>query len=221
LRYEKEKSKQANHLVGERTWSELQGTPCITMECLPPDKKQICTSRSFGQPITELQDMSAAVAGYAGKCAYKLRKQNSSAVSLMVFVATNFFKKELPQYYNSKVVRLPVPTSSTIEIVHFARLGLEQIFRKGYQYKKAGVIITEISPPLGNGRGGAIQGNIFYQIDLPKHDRLMKTIDRLNGAYGNDTVRIAAAGAGKYEMRRNMLSPRYTTCLDEVIRVKP
>jgi DNA polymerase V len=138
----------------------------------------------------------------------------------MVFVATNYFKKDMPQYYNSKVVNLPVPTSSTIEIVHHARLGLEQIFRQGYQYKKAGVIITEISLSCGEGRGGAVQGNIFYQIDLPKHDRLMKAVDRLNGAYGRETVRIAAAGAGKYEMRRNMLSPRYTTRMGEVMRVK-
>jgi DNA polymerase V len=181
---------------------------------MQPDKKQICTSRSFGQPITELADMAAAVSGYAGQCAYKLRGQNSVAASLMVFVTTNFFKKEQPQYYNYKVVKLPVPTSSTIEIVKFARLGLETIFRTGYQYKKAGVIITEIMD------AGSVQGNIFYNMDTPKHNRLMQTVDNLNNHYGRDKVRIAAAGAGKYEMRRNMLSPNYTTSLKDVIHVK-
>ena len=201
-------------IVGERTWRELQGESCISLETMQPNKQQICTSRSFGLPITKLEDMSAAVAGYAGQCAYKLRGQKSVAVSLMVFVTTNFFKKEMPQYYNSKLVKLPVPTSSTGEIVMFARLGLEQIFKTGYSYKKAGVIITEITDE------SAIQGNIFYQTDMQKQNRLMKTIDRLNGSYGRDTVRIAAAGCGKYEMRRNMLSPRYTTNLKEVFHVK-
>ena len=201
-------------VVGERTWRELQGESCISLETMQTDKKQICTSRSFGQPITELADMSAAVAGYAGQCAYKLRRQKSAAVSLMVFVTTNFFKKDNPQYYNSKLVKLPVPTSSTLEIVKFTRLGLEQIFRTGYSYKKAGVIITEIVDEAG------IQGNIFYQMDAPRHDRLMKAVDGLNGLYGNDTVRIAAASCGKYEMKRNMLSPRYTTKFKEVLHVK-
>jgi DNA polymerase V len=112
------------------------------------------------------------------------------------------------------VVKLPVPTSSTIEIVKFARLGLETIFRTGYQYKKAGVIITEIMD------AGSVQGNIFYQMDTPKHDRLMKAVDNINNSHGRDTVRIAATGAGKYEMRRNMLSPNYTTSLKDVIHVK-
>jgi DNA polymerase V len=199
---------------GERLWYELRGESCLSLETVQPDKKQICTSRSFGQPITELADMSAAVAGYAGQCAYKLRGQKSAAVSLMVFVTTNFFKKEQPQYYNSKVVKLPVPTSSTIEIVKFARLGIEQIFRTGYQYKKAGVIITEIID------AGNVQGNIFYQMNTPKHDRLMTVIDKINNSHGRDKVRIAAAGAGKYEMRRNMLSPNYTTSLKDVFHVK-
>jgi len=201
-------------IVGERTWRELQGESCISLETMQPDKKQICTSRSFSQPITELADMSAAVAGYAGQCAYKLRGQQSAAVSLMVFVTTNFFKKDAPQYYNSKLVKLPVQTSSTGEIVKFALLGLEKIFKNGYSYKKAGVIITEIVDKAG------IQGNFFYQLDTQKQDNLMKTIDRLNGSYGRDTVRIAAAGCGKYEMERNMLSPRYTTKYKEVFHVK-
>jgi DNA polymerase V len=158
--------------------------------------------------------MAAAVAGYAGQCAYKLRGQQSVAVSFMVFVTTNFFKKDAPQYYNSKLVKLPVPTSSTGEIVKFALLGLEKIFKNGYSYKKAGVIITEIVDKAG------IQGNFFYQLDTQKQDNLMKTIDRLNGSYGRDTVRIAAAGCGKFEMKRNMLSPRYTTKFKEVFHVK-
>ena len=190
-------------VIGERMWRELQGESCLPLETVPPDKKQICTSRSFGQPVTELDDLYSAVANFAAQCAYKLRRQKSVAVTFMVFIATNWFNKNLPQYHNSKHITLPVPTSSTSEIVRFAKIALETIYRKGYQYKKAGVIITEIA------NSEAIQGNIFYQPDLAKHDRLMKTIDAINEASGSDIIKIAAVGKGKSEMQRNSLSPLY------------
>ena len=202
-------------VVGERIWCELQGESCLQLESVQPEKKQICTSRSFGQPVTEQSDLSAAVAGFAGKCAYKLRKQNSCAVSLMVFVSTNWFNKNLPQYHNSKHITLPVPTSSTTEIVRFACVALEQLYRKGYQYKKSGVIITEIT------HSSSIQGNIFYQTDLPKHNRLMKTIDQINDASEREMIKVAAAGSGKHDMQRNKLSPRYSTRIQDIISVKP
>ena len=202
-------------VVGERIWRELQGESCLPLETVPPDKKQICTSRSFGQPVTELSDLSAAVAGYAGQCAYKLRKQNSVAVSLMVFVSTNWFNKELPQYHNSRIATLPVPTSSTSEIVKYARMALDAIYRPHFQYKKAGVIITEISNTQG------IQQNLFYGADLSKHDRLMKTIDRINDANSRPVIQIAAASSGIHEMKRGNISPRYTTRLENIITVKP
>jgi len=202
-------------IVGERIWRELHGESCLPIETVQPDKKQICTSRSFGQPVAELPELTAAVAGYAEKCAYKLRKQKSAAVSLIVFIATNWFNKNLPQYHNSKSITLPVPSSSTTEIVHFARQALETIYRPNYQYKKAGVIITEITTQA------PIQGNIFYNVDLTKHNKLMKAIDKLNDDADRPIVQIAAAAPGAHNMQRNNLSPRYTTRIQDIITVKP
>jgi len=202
-------------IVGERIWRELHGESCLPLESVQPDKKQICTSRSFGQPVTELDDLSFAVANFAGQCAYKLRRQNSAASSLMVFIATNWFNKNLPQYHNSKSVTLPVPSSSTTEVVKFARFALEKIYRPHFQYKKAGVIITEIT------NADAVQGNIFYQTDLAKHDRLMVAIDNINNEAGRNIINVAAAGKGKSDMLRNKLSPRYSTRVEDLLRVKP
>ena len=206
-------------VIGERIWQELQGISCLPLESLNSldsrQKKQICTSRSFGHPVTELSDLAAAVAGFAVQCAYKLRKQKSAAAALMVFLTTNYFNKNLPQYYNSKSVMLPVPTSSTTEIVKFARTALDAIFRTGYQYKKAGVIITEICGVTG------VPGNLFYQPDLAKHDRLMIAIDKINDTSGRDMVTVAAAGSGVHDMQRNNLSPRYSTRMQDIITVKP
>ena len=220
-------------IVGERIWLELQGESCLTLDSLNSlplgegwggAKKQICTSRSFGKPVTELGDLSAAVAGFAESCAYKLRKQKSVACSLMVFVSTNWFNKDLPQYHNSKHITLPLPTSSTTEIVHFAQAALERIYRPGYQFKKAGVIITEIHhSPCGEGSGvrSGIQGNLFYQKDFSKHNRLMKAIDKINDTTDRDMVKVAAAfGSGPQDMQRNSLSPRYSTRLQDIITIK-
>lgn len=145
-------------VVGERTWKELRGIPCITENITP--RKQICTSRSFGQMIENIEQMDEAVSTFASKCAKKLREQKGYAVSLLVFIQTNRFRDDLPQYWKSVSVNLPVPTDDTQEIVHYALTGLRSIFLKGYHYKKAGVIITEITYN--------VQRNLFDMIDRDK-----------------------------------------------------
>lgn len=124
-------------VVGERTWKELRGISCIDMETAPPAKKQICTSRSFGKMVEDIDTISEAIATHASTCAQKLREQKSFAQSLMVFIHTNNFREDLPQYWKNTIVQLPVPTSDTLEIVHYALEGLRRIFLPGYQYKKA------------------------------------------------------------------------------------
>ncbi|MDR3058932.1 MAG: Y-family DNA polymerase, partial [Prevotella sp.] len=136
-------------VVGERTWRELQGEACIELEKIAPDKKQICTSRSFGKMTADFEIISEAVATYSAACAYKLRKQQSCAVSLMVFIHTNNFREDLPQYCKNRIVKFPVPTSDTAEITSYALFALKSIFANGFQYKKAGVIIMEIVPATG------------------------------------------------------------------------
>lgn len=191
-------------VVGERT-----GIPCITENILP--RKQICTSRSFGQMIDNIEQMDEAVSTFASTCAKKLREQNGYAVSLLVFILTNRFRQDLPQYWESVSITLPVPTDDTLEIVHYALSGLRKIFRTGYQYKKAGVIITEITYN--------IQHNLFDTVDRGKRERLMSAIDNINGKHGH-SVKLAVQGQGSgWKLKQEQLSKHYTTDLREIIEI--
>lgn len=199
-------------VTGERTWKELRGLSCIDMETAPPAKKQICTSRSFGKMIEDFTTMSEAIATHASTCARKLRQQKSYAISLMVFIHTNNFREDLPQYWKNAHIKLPVPTDDTLEIVHHALAGLNNIFMKGYQYKKAGVIITEIA-------SGGVQQNLFDTIDRNKRNRLMQTLDKINGNF-HSHVRLAVQGNGReWKLKQEQLSRRYTTDINEVLTI--
>lgn len=198
-------------IVGERTWKELRGTPCIDMETAPPAKKQICTARSFGKMLTDIDTLGEAVATHASTCARKLRNQKSYAVSLMVFIHTNNFRKDLPQYAKHTSVTLPVPTNDTHEIVHYALAGLKAIFVEGYQYKKAGVIITEITE--------SAQLGLFDTVDREKRERLQQVIDKINGRH-NQRVKLAVQGTGKdWKLRLEKLSGHYTTDMNEILKI--
>lgn len=202
-------------VVGERTWLELQGESCISLEEIQPDKKQICTSRAFGKTVTELEQMREAVAYYASLCSEKLRDQKSCTASILVFIHTNNFREDLPQYFRNSVIELPVPTNSTLEITKYALEALGNIFKPGYQYKKAGVIITEIVPDTG------IQTHLFDTVDRYKHNRLMKVVDNLNKGFTRNVLNLAIQGTNKtWTLRRELLSPCYTTKLSDVIRLK-
>ena len=199
-------------VVGERTWKELQDISCIDMESAPPAKKQICTSRSFGKMVVDFDTIAEAVATYASTCAKKLRQQKSYALSLMVFIHTNNFREDLPQYWRNTVITLPVPTSDTLEIVHYALAGLRNIFMQGYQYKKAGVIITEIV-------SGGVQMGLFDNIDRSKRERLMQTLDQINGEH-SQLVKLAVQGSGRdWKLKQEQLSGRYTTDMNEILTI--
>ena len=199
-------------VVGERTWKELSGLSCIDMESVPPAKKQICTSRSFGKMVEDITTMSEAVATHAATCAKKLRQQKAYALSLMVFIHTNNFREDLPQYWKNTIIKLPVPTSDTLEIVHHALAGLNTIFMNGYQYKKAGVIITEIT-------SGGVQQNLFDTIDRSKRERLMEAMDKINGNFQHH-IKLAVQGSGReWKLKQEQLSKRYTTDINEVLTI--
>lgn len=199
-------------VTGERTWKELRGISCIDMESAPPAKKQICTSRSFGKMVEDIDTMSEAIATHASTCAKKLRQQKSYAMSLMVFIHTNNFREDLPQYWKNTIIKLPVPTNDTLEIVHYAFEGLKSIYMPGYQYKKAGVIITEIvtSAQLG----------LFDTVDREKREKLMQAIDKVNGEHKH-LVKLAVQGNGRdWKLKQEQLSKRYTTDINEVLTIK-
>lgn len=199
-------------VVGERTWKELRGISCIDMETAPPAKKQICTSRSFGKMVEDIDTMSEAIATHASTCAKKLRQQKSYAMSLMVFIHTNNFREDLPQYWKNTIVQFPIPTSDTLEIVEYALAGLKTIFMEGYQYKKAGVIITEITTNA--------QLGLFDSVDRDKRERLMQVVDKINGNHQHH-VKLAIQGSGRdWKLKQEQLSRRYTTDINEVIIIK-
>ena len=193
-------------VVGLRLQKELKGEPCIPMEHNPQKKKEICTSRSFGTMVTELDELKQAVSMYATRCSEKLRAQNSCTNLVEVFLHTNPFRPDLPQYKNVRFVRLPVASNSTLSIVQAALRGLRSIYRAGYQYKKAGVIVSGLVP------SNTIQYNLFHSTDEDRHMRLMNAMDTVNDREGRDILRVAEQGFDRrWTLRQERLSPCYTT----------
>ena len=193
-------------VVGLRLQKELKGEPCIPLENQPQKKKEICTSRSFGTMVMELDELQQAVSMYATRCAEKLRTQNSCTNLVEVFLHTNPFRPDLPQYKNVRFVRLPVASNSTLNVVQAALRGLQSIYRTGYQYKKAGVIVS------GLVTSNTIQYNLFHSTDEDRHMRLMNSMDKVNDREGRDVLRVAEQGFDRrWTLRQERLSPCYTT----------
>jgi DNA polymerase V len=202
-------------VVGLRLWEELHGRSTIAAEPEISNKKNICTSRSFGNMQTEYLPIEEATATYAMRCAEKLRKQKSCARVMMVFLHTNQFRHDLPQYAKNIVITLPVPTNSSLELVNYAKAGLRKIFRKGFSYKKSGIIVSDFVPQ------NETQQNIFDTRDRSKHSAIMEVIDTMNNRHGRDTLRIATQGfTQKWKLRQENLSKCYSTRLEEIIEVK-
>ena len=203
-------------VVGLRMWEELRGQPCYVLELTNPAKKSICTSRSFGKMLNQYRDIEEAVANHAATCAQKMRLQKSCASVVSVFVATNPFKSDTPQYSNTISVTLPHSTNHSAELVHYAKDALKRIFKEGYWYKKVGVMVFELTPE------NTQQTNLFRNpVNDEKGQKLMTVLDQINARYGKNTVKVAAQGEGKtWRLRREHLSPCYTTQLKDVFWVK-
>jgi len=200
-------------VVELRLKQDLSGIPMFDLERIKP-RKNIATTRSFERNLVDYQELKERIVTFAVSCAEKLRRQNSYCNSLMVFVRTNAHRLELKQYNNSTIVKFPYATNSSIEIVKFAIEGLKRIFRQGYQYKKAGVVIMNFSA------ADEIQLNLFENSN-PKHVDLMKTIDQINTCYGQQKIKLASQDQRRvWKMKQEKLSPRYTTRLSDVIVVK-
>lgn len=192
-------------VVGLRTVQELRGISCLPLEQCPPPKQGITCSRAFGKPITTLTEMREAVATYTARAAEKLRGEQLAASALIVFLTTNPFKDE-PQYSNATTLRLPVPTDATPELLRVALKGIEAIYREGFQYKKAGVMLLGLVPV------GQVQANLFDHADRERSKRLMLAVDAVNARDGADTVRFAATGlTQRWRTRFTQRSPAYTT----------
>lgn len=204
-----------NHLgiVGQRLVLELNDQPCYPLDDNPEQKKEICTSRSFGKPLTTFNELEEATTTYASKVAKKLRSQNSLAGSLLVFVMTNKFASG-PQYVNYQLIHLPSPSNQTPVFIHYSRKLLKSLFRDGYKYKKSGVIVSDLIPDDGQ------QTSLWEKLPTVAEKRLMQVIDGINERSGSEAVRYAAQGTGvSWKMRQNNLSPHYTTRWEDLLTV--
>lgn len=203
-------------VVLERICAELRGTSCLPLEMVVPPKKQILSSRSFGKVVESREELSEAVSAYTGRAAEKLRGQGSVAAAVQVFLETNPFKPDEPQYHPSYLVTLPEPTDDTLRLTRAALAGLRQIYRPGYRYKKAGIMLTLLSDR------GVRQYSLFGCPEREaRSERLMQVLDQVNRHYGRNTLRVAASGLNQHwAMRAENRSPRYTTQWDELPEVR-
>jgi DNA polymerase V len=202
-------------VVGQRLVYELKGMRAIKWEDVPPPKKNICTSRSFGQLLTELKQLQQPIAAHASSCARKLRAEQSCATRLHVFVHTNPFRGEDKQYSGAVTIPLTIPTNSSHEMVKIAMIGLKMIYRPDYNYQKCGVMVLDLVPQT------AIQLGLFDTTNRDKETNLMKSLDRTNRAFGKDVVRYASHSYGKHwGLRQANVSPSYTTRIEQIMTVK-
>jgi len=201
---------------GLQTWKELNGIPCIDTAEIA-EHQSITTSRSFGAMVSDIDDLKASVASFAGSCANKLRAQRSVASNVTVFLCSNFFREDLEQYYNIATCELQVPTADLIEITDAALKVLSTIFKPGIKYKKSGVILTDISPD------NSIEQILFDDI-ANRADRLSlsRTIDEINHRYGLKTVTLAVEGDSDepWRVKSEHRSPNYLTSLDDILTIR-
>lgn len=197
----------------QRVAWELQGIRCHELEVASP-KKQIIASRAFGQPVRTKEGLMQAVASYVARAAEKLRRQNSYAQTMLVYTEnSNRFRNALP-WYASVVVTLPRPSNLTNEFITAGRVAVDRLFSPETPYRKAGIVLLDVSS------AETPQHEMFASLPEGKKETLMHAIDQMNRRHGASTVFFAAQGVRpKWQMRRGLKSPSYTTRFDEILRV--
>ncbi len=197
-------------VVIEKTQRELQGIACIDLQEVVPDKQQIISSRSFGSMVEDVDVLKDAMSTFVANACAKLRAQDSHASVIQVFLHTNRFRKDLPQYMPSLAIPLPMPTNDSLAVNKWACHLIDLMFKPEYQYKKAGVVLSEISPT------SHIQGDLLA-LETENNSRLMTAIDQLNSRFGRGAVKISTQGAHKgWQMKQERKSPSYTTDWSEI-----
>jgi len=200
-------------VVLERTVLELRGIACVELEEAAPNKQQIICSRSFGRYVYSLDELNEAVAGYLARAAEKLRYQGSLAGALQVYVRTNPFNPDHPQYQRGLTLPLPQATSDSVVLTRAALWALKRLYKPGYAYQKAGVMLLDLSD------AATPQGCLF--TGHRDNTTLMQVMDRVNRQWGRGTLKLAAEGVQQgWRMRRQRMSPAYTTNWNELARVR-
>ncbi len=200
-------------IVGLRLKCDLEGKPTLDLE-EAQQKKNIAITRSFEGNHAERDFLEERISTFAVTCAEKLRLQKSCCNSVMVFIQTNRHRLDLPQYNRNIVLNLPFPTNSSIEISNFALQALSIIFREGYEYKRAGVIVQDFTDEE------TTQINLFENSD-ERHKKLMQSIDKVNAMFGQQKIRLGSQDPKKtWKMKQEKLSPNYTTKLSDIIIIR-
>lgn len=202
------------NITGMRTWRELNGCPCISIDIMSPERKTITSSRSFAAETNDFGKLRQALAGFATIAARKLRENGGYALEVETFISTNRFHRYAPQYFNSAAVALLEPTDFPADIIKAADTALKRIYRPEFRYKKAGITISRIAPTL--------QPTLFTDLNkVSRLDRLMRTVDAINrSCHTPDTVRIASMGNGFEDMiNQKYISKLYTTRINDIITV--
>ena len=210
--------KNLGGIVGVRMIKELNGESCILLKNPLEKKKMIATTRMFGKPVFTLQEIKEAVATYTARAAEKLRRQNSAATTLDVFVVYNGIEGQ-PYTYEPKHLYnhflLLKPTSDTAQLIKTALPLVESLYRKGAKYLKAGVVLGGLVPD------DALQGNLFATSNVHQNRALMQALDNINFSMRDDMVKFAASGLSRnWKMRQEMRSKRFTTRWDELYLIK-
>ncbi|HPH84733.1 MAG TPA: Y-family DNA polymerase [Ferruginibacter sp.] len=202
-------------VTGLRMVNELKGIVSVDWEDIPPPKKGICIARSFGQLLTKKEDIKEALANYANDCAVKLRQQRSQACMIQVFIQTNTHRTQDKQYFRSVNIPLPVASNDSSTIIAAALKGLDIIYRKGFNFKKVGIMALELVADTETQMG------MFDLYDHQKSAGLMKVFDQINNRYEKGKIRFAVQGySKKWKLRQHNLSPCYTTDIRQVLCIK-
>lgn len=200
-------------VVGGRIVEELNGKVCLPLELVPPPKKSITCSRSFGALVEDLEILKEALDSYLTQTGEKMRKHNLAANAVTVFLSTNRFAKTL-QYNNSLTIELANPSNSTKELREWTRKALNEIYKKGYLYKKVGVILLGLQPESSE------TIRLYNEKSYEKDKRLMQALDKISNKFGRETVRFGMKrNTEQWQMKAEMKSKRFTTSLKEVLQI--
>lgn len=207
-------------MVLERTWLELQGEVCIPLVETPPKRQQIVRSRSFGELITDKESVLSAVSVHVASAARILRKEGTETTRLTVQFQSDPFRMDDPQYYASPTFEFDRPTSDTLFLTHTACSLVDQAWKCGFKYRRAGVIFSQLveegSPILSQ----SLFDDPSIEMDRARRRKLMSVMDALTDNYGKTILQTASAVlSDKWQMKRDYLSPCYTTNWDDLLAV--
>ncbi len=196
----------------QNTLLELRGISCLPLDEALQPKKQIAVTRSFGRVVESLADLKESVAFYTSRAAEKLREQHSLVSILCVFIQTNPFQPEKPQYSRCATVHLSAPTNETSELITVALRTVEKLYRPSFQYHRAGVFLQELVSDTYR------QLRLFVPPEgMARPQTVVELVDTINQRFGRETIRYAATGkVSGWNMRQEHRSPRYLTRLEEV-----